>query len=120
MGNFNDWLVVNLKNRGDDMNWIPNFLVFASTLWLLWIWRCSTAFDINDVMPSLPLLVVCRFCLDWLQAISDAKKVSSVRTQLLACNTPSEGWIKLNGGGGMRRDLGIISSGGVVRGSDKC
>ncbi|KAL5763937.1 hypothetical protein ACOSQ2_016531 [Xanthoceras sorbifolium] len=57
-GDLNTWLRCNLKDKSCSDNMIPNFLLFASTLWFLWKWRCSSIFDDKFSLPFWPNILL--------------------------------------------------------------
>ncbi|KAL5746238.1 hypothetical protein ACOSP7_027384 [Xanthoceras sorbifolium] len=50
------WIVKSTKAYVD--NEMPKFLVFAVTLWYIWMWRCSAVFDDGFVCPSWPIMAI--------------------------------------------------------------
>ena len=71
-------------------------------------------FDSEFVTPRLPHLIIIQFCLDWLGTISvgNGKQGSLLSISWIP---PPEGWVKLNVDGSCDNNLGVITSGGVLR-----
>ncbi|KAL5831020.1 hypothetical protein ACOSQ4_016374 [Xanthoceras sorbifolium] len=99
-GDLNTWLRCNLKDKSCSDNMIPNFLLFASTLWFLWKWRCSSIFDDKFSLPFWPNIVIKRYCKEWLQANESGKRDCSENSHLIVWLPPCQRWIKLNVDGG--------------------
>ncbi|KAL5789176.1 hypothetical protein ACOSQ2_004064 [Xanthoceras sorbifolium] len=118
-GDLNTWLRCNLKDKSCSDNMIPNFLLFASTLWFLWKWRCSSIFDDKFSLPFWPNIVIKRYCKEWLQANESGKRDCSENSHLIVWLPPCEGWIKLNVDGGRSSYGGKIYAGGIWRDNNK-
>lgn len=109
------WVMINLKSKIKVSHNLPWVLVFITSLWHCWKWRCCSIFNVGYEAPPHPQHIILQFAREWY----DINKVTNVNhtrvvTQVL-WHPPSLGNVKLNVDGSCKNNSGLISVGGLLR-----
>ncbi|KAK0580349.1 hypothetical protein LWI29_000920 [Acer saccharum] len=110
-----DWLCQNLKCSNLIMKKYPSYLLFATTMWFLWKWRCERVFNPDFSLVACPGKIILKFVEDWWNANIDLDKEAKLKMCPLAWSPPPQDWVKINVDGSRNPVEGSIAAGGVIR-----
>ncbi|XP_021826059.1 uncharacterized protein LOC110766949 [Prunus avium] len=112
---FDDWILLNLKNKRKVFHGLPWHLIFTLTLWFIWKWRCKGVFDQNFTLHAEPRQIILQYANEWYAANKPFFGTSIHALTQLSWNSPNPGSCKINSDGSRNNTTGHIGAAGVLR-----